>query len=451
MFNCVHPPPVLHNLIVLLPSQILKHLLAAKLLPLLAEQFDELMNKYIEVRRNPLPGKCIHTITSLHAEEEETTRGDESNINTSEEERDKGGMGKEMEMGHKDLDSQVNQMEIEEEDKKQDKAKPGETLPLGDKKAAYNTNKSSVIPPKDTRQTSKDLYSGGSHSNSSSGSPESSCNPRSPTRTTYPDPTSPDSVSCFSKSYQSSSESSSWSPPLATSESPTIYSPPFVGGIQTFPLFTSLPPWSVEAANISPTSSPPRSPYIHSPPTRSPLRSTSPIRAPSDWEYEDEEEVKDDGRFSPTVLESKLNELEESQEELEEEEEEESMSVEEEIESTTETPKNMSVSDQNIEEEAPFSPNSSKRGRESPTIAITPQEKKVKLDQEESEEVNPPSTRSSPPLKEAVRSEVEIVGQDSKSPFVNLNQIKFRVGKKGHTRRQLSMREVYTPLQVRLG
>ncbi|KAK8397301.1 hypothetical protein O3P69_004778 [Scylla paramamosain] len=438
---------------------ILKHLLAAKLLPQLAEQFDELMTKYIEVRRDSLPGKCIHTM--LTGDEETVAGGGESN---GSEEKGR----EEMEMAQKGLDSQVNKMEVEKEEEN----KHGRTK----QDTHHDSKKTSVasLCLKDTRTTPKDSGPGGSHSNSSSASPEttSSSNHRSPLPASYLNPKSPGSVSCSPRSHQSSEQGSpSWSPPAARSESPTITSPPFVSmaSVHTSPL-PSLPPWSVEAAHTSPTASPPHSPRIHSPLIGSPLRSTSPIRVPSDWEYEDEEEkeMDDDGRFSPTVLESKLSELEESQEELEEEEEEEEeerMSMEEEAETGVPKEKDKDESDiqkagKNVENltlegstESPLSPNTGKRGRDSPPTRT--QEKKVKLSEETdgtdgaegSDAADTSSTRQSPPLREAGRSEVEIGGKDGKSPFVNLNQIKFRVRKKGQTRRQLSLREVYTPLQ----
>ncbi|MPC54244.1 hypothetical protein E2C01_048154 [Portunus trituberculatus] len=436
---------------------ILKHLLAAKLLPQLAEQFDELMTKYIEVRRDSLPGKCIHTI--LMGDEEAAVGEGKSNGSIEK--------GREVEVAQKDLNSEINKMEVEEEENKHDITKQDMT---------HNSKKASLTPLqlKDARIAPKDSGPGASHSSSSSASPETtnSSNHQSPLPTSYSNPKSPGSLSCSPKSHQSSEQGSpSWSPPAARSESPTITSPPFVSmaNVHTSPL-TSLFPWNMEAAHTSPTASPPHSPRIHSPLIGSPLRSTSPIRAPSDWEYEDEEEKEadDDGRFSPTVLESKLSELEESQEELEEEEEnenEERMSVEEEAETLLKEKdndeSNIQKAGKTVENltlegstESPLSPNTGKRGRDSPLTKI--QEKKVKLSEETdgagraegSDAVDPSSTRQSPPPREARSSDVKIGGQDGKSLFVNLNQIKFRVRKKGQTRRQLSMREVYTPLQV---
>ncbi|XP_071538495.1 uncharacterized protein [Panulirus ornatus] len=513
---------------------VLKHLLAANILPQLAEQFDELMAEYRQVRRDSQPGSCVHTIKTSSDKLVELQGVSEGE---KEESEDTGGQDKRRnQMGLKEnqvhsaeqneIDGSIsreNIREINSTSKKvlkipSDTAVPMETstsneafhtsemltadienlshYPSSEKGTKiHGISKESGLQMETLQQKSLPSHSLGKDTlfvaSQESLTLSSS---RSPRMYIYSNPASPGSVSCSPRSIPadsgSSPGSSSWSPAQSRSESPT-FSPPFVShphsnAVSIVPKaldFTAL------SNPISPDPSPPHSPIMQSPP-----RSTSPIRVPSDWEYDDEDEMEhsDDGRFSPIVHDSKWNDSDGNKDEIDELEEESAVNNGEEIcedglqskkmpDATDSLTDNTSLNEdqavtKNIDEKLVLSPTLGKRLRDSSDITCLtidiPQEKKIKSvlqtpDNSESQEEEQSTliggtdmmteeVRSTRPLVSSeIKPEKEgFTGVDTgKSPFVKLNQIKFRVRKKGYVKRQTSTTigetktDVYSPIK----
>lgn len=338
-------------------------------------------------------------------------------------------------------------------------------------------------------------YTRGLHDTPFLSSPESSTfsNSRSPGM--YINPTSPGSLSCSPRSNQTDSGSShgspSWSPAQGRSESPT-FSPPFISHPFSSPI--SIVPKALDftplSTPISPDISPPLSPILQSPP-----RSTSPIRVPSDWDYDDEDEMEqsDDGRFSPIVYDAKCNDSDGNKEEIDELKEGTVNNSKEicqdggssnTVRDTTDSLKNnVNLNEdqslmENIDEKLVITPTLGKRLRDpsNPTClnVDVSQEKKMKCDlqtpnetenQDEKQSTSVASadmmTEEVQPTRSCASSETEtekesVTGADAgKTPFVKLNQIKFRVRKKGYVKRHTSLTtgetksDVYSPVKVR--
>ncbi|CAL4164784.1 unnamed protein product, partial [Meganyctiphanes norvegica] len=368
---------------------VLKNYLAAKILPELTEQFDEIMSEYRSIRRAHIDGQCIHSVISSKIKKE--TVSEEISNGKKENQQASLTQEKNCDFENSSIKSEVNlsknsclpdsdsshiiKAEFISQEDSINNSKVSELEKLQKDKDSFKTEKHSDVNKniQSIASTSKAAIkisfndcgsgensedsvpetSGSSSSNSSpfvgsvtkkllnlqqlsSGisfphlsvknfeskgklneisspsSPEDSCSShqKSPRSTSPPigyNPKNPGSLSCSPRSYYSSSPSNSpsCSPPHVRSDSPT-FSPPFFSASYVSPPH-NLPPWNFDSSS---SSSPSVSSKVSSPPYNmsSPPRSTSPIKVPSDWEYDDDdddnmdEESRDmDGRFSPTV------------------------------------------------------------------------------------------------------------------------------------------------------
>lgn len=482
---------------------ILKHFLAAKLLPQLAEQFDELMTEYKAVRRDFQPGCCIHTLKTEALQNQvkkvEKIDGDQCDKTEGDEEKEnKTVVEKEIVLNSSTtiLSSALSSTSVpkvypnspdSEADLTSNSASRSSTI------APYSACDSSrrdgtsapVTTPKLKLQTEFIQ-----HKSISCHSSERECgqipvdtllpisfdsssyNPQSPGVLNYHNPKSPGSVSCSPRSNLSNSESShfssTWPLPQTSGDSSPVLSFAGTSFSQSNPL--NMTPWPLDSAlsspPTSPYASPPHSPMIHSPP-----RCTSPIKVPSDWEYDDEEEMEhsdEDGRFSPVVHDTKDNDFEDK---IEIDGPEESDLSNDDISQDGCTGPSvvnaqeplmnnlyMNESEElskHIDEKLVGSPTAGKRLRDSSAICVSveiPQGKKIKCDintlSSNKPQENNENSLTSNELKvnncqsssgaESLDKEVEKGTDTVKSPFIRLNQIKFRVRKKGHIRRQIS-------------
>ncbi|KAK7069184.1 hypothetical protein SK128_018719 [Halocaridina rubra] len=424
---------------------ILKHLLAANVMPQLADQFDDVMAEYRKVRRAAPNGLCVHTIPNELAQKLNTSCSDNVHSRDMSSSNDENG-GSYIEKTD-NIELNLEKSEISEE-------------------IVTDLPKVSICKPRLNITKTSDESSSPIHGGNQDGRREcgSIHNPNSPP--IYNPYVQNHSLSCSPVSNQSSGGSApsspTWSPNKTRCESPT-FSPPLsnIGSTVTCP-------W--DSPTSSHQSSPSSSP-VHYPMYHSPLHLYSPIRPPSDWEYEDEdleEDACDDGRFSPAVPKSK--DLEEMEEELDDPDESEATNTEE----TTTDDESLAADKQGAVEaemknKLVISSASHKRSRDSPSISVfsdegNPLEKKLKKGYED--EMNPSFSQ---PIGENGRKELNEEGHSSscnenktsveeqcessfhdmghacgidnpdasKTPFIKLNQIKFRVRKK--PRRQLDM------------
>ncbi|KAK3884636.1 hypothetical protein Pcinc_011101 [Petrolisthes cinctipes] len=499
---------------------ILKHFLAAKLLPQLAEQFDELMGKYMEVRRESVPGCCVHFIkqdkSSVHEGVEDEERKDlEARIGKQnrdkkqannitgegmedEEKKDVEGSNAKQKVDGEEMDADDN---IKNDSCERDKSKSGEDnnhlhnlssassshMPQTSCKSLPQVTPSPVMGELSGPQTNMNIqteskpsqlvvqdFAKGLVAIYPPNSPESPVSAPG-----YYDPRSPSgSVSCSPHSFQSGSGygSPTWSPALEHSPSPGS-SPPYnsnSSSISTNPLSILLPlnvdPLASSAS--SPYGSPPHSPIMcpHSPGIPSPPRSTSPIRVPSDWEYEDEEDKEqwdEDGRFSPPITNLKGNDGEENMEETEEEEEVLTEEEEEEMNRTEGESGGLEESEKGFVKEMdeklimkdsseclPSGPEKRPLSVSSPSTSgtISPQEKKIKLDVESVQGSSQEKSFTKSSSERGYVKEhyvVSLACDTRKTPFKEINKIKFRLG--NPAKRQLSRcienKDVYSPLQ----
>ncbi|XP_042211032.1 uncharacterized protein LOC121858595 isoform X2 [Homarus americanus] len=503
---------------------ILKYFLAAKLLPQLAEQFDELMAEYRKLRQDIQPGCCIHTIRSesLDKQNELQERDESEEMETSDDKEMKFNIEEKENPSIKEDEKDSCVSSVSECQVKPSSTSTAEVPSCSKLAVAKNVSRSAsqtsqMITPKvnDTQfsfpsteegilgqnfkskmdsfqQKSLTLHSFVKENSKSPldsslpASPDNSTysNPRSPLMYSYHNPKSPGSLSCSPRSNQSGSGSShgspTWSPAQGRSESPT-FSPPCFSLPQSSPI--NILPWPFDLSTpVAPYISPPCSPIMQSPP-----RSTSPIKYPSDWEYDDEEEMEQsdgDGRFSPVVHDTKGNDCEENKEDISELEEDSVISNDEtsqegETSGTAGNTKNPLTDDMNVSENQTFtedideklmisSPSGKRLRNSSSTICSTvdiPQGKKIKCDlaietQEESEcnlamseeQMTEGQSSSLEPSEKEADKEPVAEGEAGKSPFVRLNQIKFRVRKKG-LKRQTGLpagdtkSDVYSPVK----
>lgn len=299
----------------------------------------------------------------------------------------------------------------------------------------------------------------------------------------YYDPrTTNDSMSGSPQSFHSGSGDGSptWSPAQKHSLSPGSSPPYNSSSCSTNPLSILLPLNAdpLAACASSPYVSPPHSPIMfpHSPGLPSPPRSSSPIRVPSDWEYEDEEDKEqwdEDGRFSPPITDLKGNDGEENMEETEEEEE---VLTEEEEGNINRTESgsgcqeassdNLSASDKEVfvkemdeklimrdsDECMPSAPEKRPLSVSSPSTSYSsmPQEKKIKLDVESMPDSDQKKSFTAGSSEHRNLKELTIQSDTRKTPFKEINKIKFRLG--NPAKRQLSRnaenKDVYSPTQV---
>lgn len=480
------------------------------------------MAKYMEVRREPVPGCCVHTI--------------KQKSNVHERVEDEGGKDAEEGDGkqNKDKDQDETNMNEEMEDKEKNievkntkQKRDGEEMDVDDNvkeeihekgkdwnKSAENGDEQSNLSSASLSHTSQTLckYLPRATSSSNVGElsgPQTNANiqtvprssqlvpqdcgkrsvsilppnsPESPVSVPrYYDLRSPnDNMSCPPQSFQSGSGygSPTWSPVQEHSPSPGS-SPPYDSS-STNPLSILLPLNADPLATCtsSPYISPPHSPIMfpHSPGVPSPPRSSSPIRVPSDWEYEDEEDKEqwdEDGRFSPPITDLKGNDGEENMEETEEEEE---VLTEEEEGNVNRTESgsgcheascdNLSASEKegfvkemdeklimrDTDEHVPSAPEKRPLSMSSPPISGSslPQEKKIKLDVESLPGSDQEKSFTAGSSENRNLKELTILSDTRKTPFKEINKIKFRLG--NPAKRQLSRntenKDVYSPTQV---
>nr|XP_045614950.1 uncharacterized protein LOC123768446 isoform X1 [Procambarus clarkii] len=514
---------------------VLKHFLAAKLLPQLAEQFDELMAEYRKVRRDSKPGSCVHTLKTDSSDMENEMEENEEKIIEDSDNSKKDDMkrnevnGEKIQVqrvkGNGDCNVVKKCINLNESVPQVSPTSP-EPMIKGSSNSVSRTSQSEVLDPTPSSSSGEELTShvtakqlkthmeifqqkslpSNSHAREctkisvdafGAGSSESYWlnNPRSPGIPDYYNPKSPGSLSCSPRSNHSGSGSSqcspTWSPAQERGELPQ-FSPPSGSSLQSNVL--NVPPWPIDfvssSAPTSPYSSPPHSPLI-----RSPRRSTSPIKFPLDWEYNDEAEIEhsdDDGRFSPSILDAKgHDDHEDNKEETDIFEEENLISTDD--DNTQEGGASSIVPNigerlvddsftnntqefaKDIDEKLVISPTVGKRSRDSSPSCLTvgtPHGKKVKCESEMSN-ITEPLEKNTNILSSRevemdecqlssgiVSSEKEagkgaLTGADGgKSPFIRLNQIKFRVRKRGLVKRQISYpvgetkNEAYSSVEV---
>ncbi|XP_068245940.1 uncharacterized protein [Palaemon carinicauda] len=443
-------------------EKILKHFLAANIMPMLAEQFDEVMTEYRNVKRKSQEGYCVHTAPAdlLPDDTASSSKGEDEKVCDEEQ-------------TILVPDNENKFMDTEEEKPKIDDIK------AFDHEANSNWEGSSseknLPQSKTTSVTSLDECSfsavtlgGKLLTNIEAGI---SGKPMSP-GVSLPCLQNSGSVSCSPHSHQSGLESDqnspTWSPVQSRCDSPPS-SPPG----NNFVSISGQCPW--ESPPSSHQSSPCSSPSYF-PPWLSPPRSTSPIRAPSDWEYDEDDvdESCENGRFSPVI--PKAKDLEETEDEIDDVDEGETTNTEDvNTEDETISGEEESVEGQegaiesHIKKMLVISSTSQKRSRDSCSpccsnyTAADSLEKKLKTNieikeailsddspmisthcaidkvksEQETDKSEQETDKSSPSKedKEAPLDEIQL--GLLKTPFIQMNDIKFRVRKR--PRRKLSM------------
>ncbi|XP_064110020.1 uncharacterized protein LOC135217909 [Macrobrachium nipponense] len=432
-------------------------------MPLLAEQFDEVMKEYRNVRRQSQEGFCVHTAPA------DSSQGDATGSSIGEDD--------------KVCDEEKSVMVSDNEDKAMDIE--DEKLKGNGKKTLEGEEKSSsdgclldkdLSQAKATGVTSLDdcscsvLTQGGKlASNIEVGIYGKPLSPG----VTLPCPQNSGSVSCSPHSHHSSTESDqnspTWSPAQSKYDSPPS-SPPANHFVT---ISAGQCPW--ESPPSSRHSSPCSSPSYF-PPWLSPPRSASPIKAPSDWEYEEDDvdESCENGRFSPVI--PKAKDLEETEDEIDDVDEgdattTEDVNTEDENVSADEDSagREEGAIESHIKKMLVISPTSQKRSRETSSpccsnVEVDSLEKKMKtgveicsystdIDDEgkEASLVGDPTVCKSHCSDDTVKADSkadiskpdtdeassEIESGPLKTPFIRMNEIKFRVRKR--PRRKLSM------------
>ena len=441
----------------------MKHLLAANILPMLAEQFDDVMKEYLSVRRESQEGYCSHTAPTESAVPcDAAGSSKESDDKVCDEDKT---------VQAPDIES--NQLVVEDDDLTRDRSEESD---------AEVKSRDDVVKDKDFSKSK--LLTSSSVEDSCHGPCSHGAKLTVNTEIgIYSKPTSPgactvypsysNSVSCSPTSYQSSTgsgqNSPTWSPAQNLCESPAC-SPPSSGFVSG----GGHCPWESPTSSRQPS---PSSSPSYFPPWLSPPRSASPIRAPSDWEYEDDDVDKsyESGRFSPVI--TKAKDAEETEDETDDLEEgdatnTEEINTEDDSASADEgvVPKGDGTIEVNMKKMLVISSTSQKRYRDtcSPSCSSKessdPMEKKIKMDSEvcsatESDEKDDKlsicdsvaevtsrtkdsakegqETSSSSSEKDRVSTSADSKSEHSKSPFIRLNEIKFRV--RNRPRRQLTI------------
>ncbi|XP_042892679.1 uncharacterized protein LOC122266852 [Penaeus japonicus] len=448
---------------------VLKHLLAAQILPQLAEQFDEVMTDYRNIRRKAQPNSCAHTFqtnnTSFVSELDVRVPAEGSNGEENQSAVTENGINlKRNDLMEKTGGSEAENSQIKESNLKDlSSAKCDNALDSGTTKgeAGVGSLKGNLPKAFNSKGNGKFMQD---YITSVIPDGHGVSNPKSPGL-----PQSPESVSCSPHSHYSSSGhvSPTWSPAQESADSPVLQQPS-ASFQQTIGLIPGLP-----LVMDSPCPSSHGSPYA-SPIPSPPPSSMSPIRVPSDWEYEDEEEAEptdDTGRFSPVMPHLKAKEIEDEEEsEIEEDSQtsRECESSEKEDMRTMDLEAGSSAIDKvackmeneevigDMDKKLVISSVSGKRFREasSPNGSSAPDSKKLKLTiPEPNSECETSFDKSMSACEDdesavitenkesfALPTEPEKEqNSESKSPFVKLNQIKFRVRKKGVARQHINL------------
>lgn len=453
--------------------QVLKHLLAAQILPQLAEQFDEVMAEYRNVRRKAQPNSCVHTFQT-----DNISQANELEINSEVKDPAEGSNGEEKQTVFSKNDSKLKRNDFTEKttgsesDNNQiseSKSKDLSVKSENDFDSAIARGEVGGSPPKgNICKASFSAVKGNGkvvqdYATSGISDGHGASHPQSPGLHSFPQ--SPGSVSCSPHSHYSSSGhvSPTWSPAQESAESPIPQQPPisFQQTVSSNPGFPVVMDSPCPSSHGSPYASPVPSP---------PPPSMSPIRVPSDWEYEDEEDVEpldDTGRFSPVMPHLKAKEIEDEEESEIDEDSQTSRECES---SEKEDVRTLDVEASNGEREKVASKmeneevigdmdkklviSSGKRFREasSPNDSTSPDCKKLKLT------ILPQKSEYQTNLDKSVSEDDEsaVVAEnkdsfaspaepgkeqnsESKSPFIKLNQIKFRVRKKGVARQHINL------------
>ncbi|XP_069974894.1 uncharacterized protein [Penaeus vannamei] len=452
---------------------VLKHLLAAQILPQLAEQFDEVMAEYRNVRRKAQPNSCVHTFQT-----DNISQANELEINSEVKDPAEGSNGEEKQtvfskndskLKRKDFTEKTTGSESDNNQINESKSKDLSVKSENDFDSAIARGEVGGSPPKgNICKASFSAVKGNGkvvqdYATSGISDGHGASHPQSPGLHSFPQ--SPGSVSCSPHSHYSSSGhvSPTWSPAQESAESPIPQQPPisFQQTVSSNPGFPVVMDSPCPSSHGSPYASPVPSP---------PPPSMSPIRVPSDWEYEDEEDVEpldDTGRFSPVMPHLKAKEIEDEEESEIDEDSQTSRECES---SEKEDVRTLDVEASNGEREKVASKmeneevigdmdkklviSSGKRFREasSPNDSTSPDCKKLKLT------ILPRKSEYQTNLDKSVSEDDEsaVVAEnkdsfaspaepgkeqnsESKSPFIKLNQIKFRVRKKGVARQHINL------------
>lgn len=448
-------------------------MLAAQILPQLAEQFDEVMTEYRNVRRKAQPNSCVHTFQT-----DNISMANELEINldvkvpaegSNVQEKQSVFSKNENKFKRKDFTGKTVGSELDSNQVKESKSKDLSVKSENAIDSAIARSEAGGSPPKgNIGKASYSAVKGNGkvlqdYATSGASDGHGASHPRSPGLHSFPQ--SPGSVSCSPHSHYSSSGhvSPTWSPAQENAESPILQQPP-ISFQQTFGSNPGVP-----VVMDSPCPSSHGSPYA-SPVPSPPPSSMSPIRVPSDWEYEDEEDAEplnDTGRFSPVMPHLRAKEIEDEEESEIDEDSQTSRECES---SEKEDVRTLDVEVTNGDHEKVASKieneevigdmdkklviSSGKRFREasSPNDSTSPDCKKLKLT------IFPQNSEYQTNFDKSVSEDDESAvvtenkdgfvlpaepekeqNNEPKSPFVKLNQIKFRVRKKGVARQHINL------------
>ena len=415
----------------------MKHCLAANILPKLVEDFDEKLKEYKKVCRKKCPDKCVHSVKSSDKSSQKVLNEKNSSDN-NEHITEKDNVSLQCDKTLNQVSNTIIKSEID-------------VKPLSEnEKIKESSYSQSVIFP---LAANCPTY-----------------NARNTLNLSMVRPQSPSSVSCSPHSYYSSSSS-----PVGSPLPPQNISNQNLGILSLLPEnFLPSSPSNTPEASPNYFFSPINSPKVISP-ASSPPPSLSPIKCPSDWD-EDFDDRCDSGlsdRFSPTVPDTSCQDsqsIEDEEENLFDDCFEEDSATENQSELNQsivqDIGQKLNISQEPVVRKRSLSPienqsndlNDIKRPKTIEDIEEITNSKSEEIISEENDKQMIESSNSIENLDETKKSSSEKISTSADEAFEEVSnkdtgikefgQIKFRVGKKLGSRRQVTFHKTQSRTSI---